>query len=81
MDDKMIMEGILQTTKGVCELYLHGTVESSTQNVHSAFSSALTDSLAMQNCIYQKMTKKGWYTTSQAPEQQIQQVKQKFSAN
>ena len=81
MDDRTIMEGILQTTKGVCDLYLHGTIESGTTNVHDAFNSALTESLAMQNCVYQKMTQMGWYTTSQAQAQQISQVKQKFSMN
>ena len=30
MDDKCIMENLLLTTKGVCDLYLHGTIESST---------------------------------------------------
>ena len=41
MDDKCIMENILLTTKGVCDLYLHGTIESSTANVHQSFDSAL----------------------------------------
>jgi len=81
MDDKMIMENILQTTKGACDLYMHGTIESGTQNVHDAFSSALNESIAMQSCVYKQMTQKGWYTVSQAQEQQIQQVKQKFSSN
>jgi len=79
MDDRTIMESILHTTKGVCDLYLHGTIESSTQNVNNAFSTALSDSLAMQKDIYQQMTRKGWYTSGQAQEQQISQVRQKFS--
>ena len=29
MDDKMIMENLLNTTKGVCDLYMHGAIESS----------------------------------------------------
>ena len=35
--DKEIMENLLNTVKGVCDLYMHGTIESSTQNVHAAF--------------------------------------------
>ena len=27
MDDKCIMENLLLTTKGVCDLYMHGTIE------------------------------------------------------
>ncbi|MBS6642795.1 MAG: spore coat protein [Clostridiaceae bacterium] len=79
MDDKCIMENLLLTTKGVCDLYLHGTIESSTQNVHQVFDRALEDSLCMQDDIYQKMSAKGWYTTEQAEQQKIQKVKNQFA--
>ena len=79
MEDRTIMESILHTTKGVCDLYLHGTIESGTQNVTNAFSSALNDSLSMQKDIYQQMTRMGWYSATEAQEQQIAQVRQKFS--
>lgn len=54
MDDRCIMENLLMTTKGVCDLYFHGTIESSTQNVHQAFDQALDSSLCMQDDIYKK---------------------------
>ena len=79
MNEKEIMEGILLTTKGVCDLYMHGTVESSTQNVHQAFDTALADSLCMQEDIYKQMTAKGWYQMTEAEPQQIAQVQQKFA--
>lgn len=79
MDDKNIMENILLTTKGVCDLYLHGAIESGTANVNSAFDKALQETLCMQDEIYQKMTAKGWYPSEQADQQKVQQVKQKFS--
>lgn len=79
MNDQAIMENLLLTTKGVCGLYMHGTVESSTQNVHHAFDTALSDSLCMQDDIYKQMTAKGWYQVEQADAQQLQQVKQKFA--
>ena len=79
MDDKCIMENILLTEKGVCDLFLHGTIESSTANVHQAFNTALNDYLCMQDELYKKMAQKGWYPTEQAEEQKIQKVKQKFS--
>ena len=41
MNDKEIMENILITTKGVVDLYMHGTVESATPNVHGTFNTAL----------------------------------------
>ncbi len=79
MDDKCIMENLLLTTKGVCDLYMHGTIESNTANVHQTFDRALNDSLCMQDKIYQEMSAKGWYQTETAQQQQIQKVKCKFS--
>ena len=79
MNDQMIMENILLTTKGVCDLYMHGAIESSNKNVKQTFDGALNDSLCMQGDVYQKMASKGWYPSQQAQPQQIDQVKQKFA--
>jgi spore coat protein CotF len=80
MNDRDLLEDILLTVKGGSDLYLHGTIESSTPNVHSAFDKALCDSLKMQNQIYSKMASKGWYPSEQADQNKITQAKQKFSA-
>ncbi len=80
MNDRDIMEGILLTTKGVCDLYMHGSIESGTPNVHQAFNTALNDALCMQSNIYKQMSDRGWYTTEQAQPQKLQQVKQKYSS-
>lgn len=80
MDDKCIMENLLLTTKGACDLYMHGSIESSTPNVQRVFTSALNETLAMQDRIYKQMEQKGWYTAQQAPQQQVDQVKQKFTS-
>lgn len=79
MNDRNIMENILLTTKGVCDLYMHGAVESSTTNVNTTFNNALKDTLGMQGGIYQKMASKGWYPAQQAEQQKVDQVRQKFS--
>ena len=81
MNDRQIMEDILMTTKGACDLYMHGTIESATQNVHQAFDQALGDSLCMQDDVYKQMSRQGWYQTQQADQQQIDQVKQKYSGS
>ncbi len=78
MNDQNIMQNLLLTTKGACDLYLHGTVESATPNVHQAFDSALSQTLCMQDDIYKKMSQKGWYPATQAEQPKIQQVKMKF---
>ena len=79
MDDKTIMENLLLTTKGVCDLYMHGTIESAgTSNVHSTFKTALTDALSMQGDIYKTMTDKGWYQTQNAEPNKLTEVKNKY---
>ena len=80
MDDKSLMENILLLEKGVCDLFLHGTIESPTAHVHTAFSNALNDSLCLQDKVYDKMAEKGWYPTQPVEQQKINMVKQKFSA-
>lgn len=79
MDDRCIMESLLLFEKGACDLYLHGSIESSTENVHKAFESALNESLCMQNKIYTKMSEKGWYPSQQVEQQKIDQLKQQYS--
>ena len=79
MDDKCLMESLLMSVKGVCDLYLHGTIESSTENIHAVFCELLTETLKLQHEIYKKMEAKGWYQVEQAEEQKIQQEKQKHT--
>ena len=79
MDDKNLMENILLLEKGACDLYLHGTIESSTGSVHDAFCTALHEALTMQDTIYGKMAAKGWYPSDQAEQTKITSVKQKYN--
>lgn len=79
MNDRDLMENMLLLEKGACDLMMHGTVESSSPDVHHAFSCSLNTSLQMQEQIYDKMQQKGWYPTQQVEGQKISQVKQKFS--
>ena len=78
--DKNLMENILLLEKGVCDLFMHGTMESPSDDVHQTFCTALNNSLQMQDTIYDKMAAKGWYPTEQAEQNKINSVKQKFSA-
>lgn len=79
MEDKQIMENLLLNLKGECDLLMHGAVESSTANVHSAFTQGFGEVLQMQNAVYAKMAQKGWYPAVTAETQKINAVKQKFS--
>ena len=79
MDDKCIMEGLLLDAKGVCDLYMHGAIESSTQNVRQTFSAAFDDALSMGDTLYQQMAAKGWYQPDAAPRQKLEETRRKFT--
>lgn len=81
MEDRDLMEKELLIIKGVCDLYLHGAIESTTAEVHTAFKEALNESLDIQNKIYNLMSEKNWYQTTTVEQTKIDMVKQKFMAN
>ena len=78
MEDKDLMEKELLTIKGACDLYLHGTLESTTTEVHQAFEDALNTSLDIQNKLYNLMAEKGWYKTEVAEQAKINLTKQQY---
>ncbi len=78
MEDKNLMEDLLLLEKGVCDLYLHGSIESSTPNTHKVFCTALCDSLDLQDKTYKYMESKGWYKTEEVESSKVNSVKQKF---
>lgn len=79
MNDKEIMNDILNDTKSLCGLYMHGTIEASCPDVHTTFKKALNETLQVQNDTYNTMTTKGWYQPENVPQQKIEQTKQKLS--
>ena len=79
MEDRDLMENELLVIKGVCYLYLHLTLESTTAEVHQAFKEALNTSLDIQNKIYNLMAEKGWYKTDTAEQTKIDSAKTKYA--
>ena len=81
MDDRELIENELLTIKGVCDLYMHGTIESTNADVHNAFKQALNESLDIQNKLYNLMVERGWYQTENISAQEMASSKQKFASN
>ena len=79
MEDRDLLEKELLEVKGVCDLYLHGTLEATTAEVHSAFKDALNTSLDIQNKLYNLMAEKGWYKTDIAEQTKIDTLKQQYA--
>lgn len=78
MTDREYLDDVLLTSKTMSELYHFAVQESSTENVHCNFKNILNDALDMQHQIFCVMEQKGWYAPAEAPQPQIEQVKQKF---
>lgn len=79
MNDKVMLEDVLTTLKSQIDLFSHGTTESTTCGVHNTFHDALCKATQQQNEVYNAMAAMGWYPSTQAEQQQIDQVKQKYA--
>ena len=61
MNDQLLMDKYLLILKSTVEVYVHGTLESSNENVRSLLKSSLNDILTHQADTYNKMVEFGWY--------------------
>lgn len=64
MNDKLILESVLLLLKSTVEVYVHGTLEASNDNVHDVLKTGLDTIMKMQYDTYNKMTECGWYKIS-----------------
>ena len=78
MESKLIMNTILTSTKNISDILYHGSVESSTPDIHKAFRNTLNECLDLQNEIFTFMEQKGWYQVEQVEQQKIDQAKEKI---
>ena len=61
MNDKLIMDNYLLILKSTVEVYVHGTLESSNNDVRMCLKDNLNEIMSCQARTYDKMTKYGWY--------------------
>lgn len=79
MTDREYMEDVLLTAKTLTSLYHYAVQESPTEQLHNQFKDNLNQTICMQHNIYNAMQQNGWYSQSQADQNQINQVKNKFT--
>lgn len=79
MNDKELMNDLLSTVKFNCDLFLNGTIESSTPNVREAFNASLFESLRIQDEIAKKLSERGWYQVNLVEPAKVQQTEKKFA--
>ena len=79
MDNKTMLEGILWDLKVLADLFMHGSIESGTKEVHNAFVNGLNDILTMQNDLYNLMSNNGMYSPSTISESKINKTKENYN--
>lgn len=61
MLDKLIMENYLLVLKSTVEVFVHGTLESSNEDIRETLKEGLDEIIKHQKETYNEMTKYGWY--------------------
>ena len=74
-----MLEGILWDLKCLADLFLHGTIESGTKNVHQAFEDALTETLTLQNDLYTLMSNENMYKVENVAETKLTKAQSKYN--
>lgn len=61
MNDQLIMDNYLLILKSTVEVFVHGTLESSNEDVREVLKYGLDETLDSQKETYNLMMKNGWY--------------------
>lgn len=80
-NDKLIMENYLLVLKSTVEVYVHGTLESSNQDVRNLLKSGLDETMKHQANTYDEMTKYNWYNVSNVGSGTIKKTYNKCTSN
>lgn len=74
MSDQLLMDNYLLVLKSTVEVYVHGTLESSNDDIRELLKECLSDTLKHQANTYDEMTKYGWYTINNIEKTTIQET-------
>ena len=74
MNDQLIMDNYLLLLKSTVEVYVHGTLESSNDDIRKLLKDCLDNTMSMQGTTYNKMTEYGWYKVENIDKKQITNV-------
>lgn len=76
--DKIMMENYLLVLKSTVEVFVHGTLESSNQDIRELLKSSLSDIMTSQANTYDTMAKYGWYQINNVDSSTINQTLSKI---
>ena len=80
MNDQLIMDNYLLILKSTVEVYVHGTLESSNNDVRMTLKDNLNEIMTCQARTYDEMTKYGWYPVNNVDTSTITQTLNKVGS-
>ena len=81
MNEKLIMENYLLILKSTVEVYVHGTLESSNDDIRELLKNSLNETLTHQANTYDLMTEYGWYQVNNVNSSVIKQTLTKVESS
>ena len=81
MDNKLIFENYLLILKSTVEVYVHGTLESSNEEVRLLLKSGLNETMNNQAKTYEIMKDNNWYSITNISGDVIQKTVLKLGKN
>ena len=80
MNDQLLMDNYLLILKSTVEVYVHGTLESSNEDVRNLLKKSLNEIMNYQAETYDKMTNYGWYEIENIESDVISQTLNKLKS-
>ena len=81
MTDQEIMDNYLLLLKSSVEVYVHGTLESSNNDIRNLLKSGLDDTMQKQANTYDEMTKCGWYKVNNVKTSDVSKTLNSVTSN
>jgi spore coat protein CotF len=78
MQEKELFDDVLSSQNFITDTYNTFANECATPTIRQEFMRILTEEHQIQAEVFDEMNKRGWYPTTAAEQQKIQQAKQKF---
>ena len=81
MSDQLLMDNYLLILKSTMEVYVHGTLESSNEDIRQLLKEGLNNTQTNQANTYDEMTKYGWYNVKNVEVTTIKETLNKIQNN
>ena len=78
MNDQLLMNNYLLNLKSTVEVYVHGTLESSNEDVRELLKDNLSKTMTSQANTYDTMTEYGWYSVNNVESSVVNQTLDKI---